>query len=73
MDYMNFVLKSATGESLIAASEKTLNGVYEVYNALGCRLKNVTIVNGKLNLSNGVYMLKNTATNQVTKIVVTNK
>lgn len=72
MDYMNFVLKEATGTKLTSA-DNTLNGVYEVYNTLGCRLNNVTIVNGKLNLSNGVYMLKNTANDKVTKVVITNK
>lgn len=73
MDYMNFVLKESTGTVLTSSSENALNGVYEVYNTLGCRLNNVTVVNGKLNLKNGVYILKNTTTNQVTKIVVTNK
>lgn len=70
MDYMRFAPANTTGVEAVGANAVISNGEYEVYDVLGTRLKNCTVVDGKFNLDHGVYLLKSLKTNKVVKVVV---
>jgi hypothetical protein len=71
MDYMMFTKEGGVSTDVILVNSDDFNGEFAVYDVLG-QYQGLTIVeNGKVSLNRGIYLLRNTKTNKVTKIVVT--
>ena len=71
MDYMMFTKEGGVTTDVILVNSDDFNGEFAVYDVLG-QYQGLTIVeNGNVSLNRGIYLLRNTRTNKVTKIVVT--
>lgn len=71
MDYMMFTKEGGVTTDVILVNSDDFNGEFAVYDVLG-QYQGLTIVeNGNVSLNRGIYLLRNTKTNKVTKIVVT--
>lgn len=71
MDYMMFTKEGGVSTDVILVNSDDFNGEFAVYDVLG-QYQGLTIVeNGNVSLNRGIYLLRNTKTNKVTKIVVT--
>lgn len=73
LDYMDFQLEEPSKIETVAADNDVLNGEYAVYDVLGIRMDNVIAADGKLDLPNGMYIIKNLQTNKVSKVLVSNR